>query len=319
MGRLSKRKRSLGETNNDGNNQVVNNTKRRIKNSECIHSQISQLEVTSVVETSPAIDVMDSLISNRELTVFSSLAFSKNVEPVYVAIEESCSYLAVIGNVNLIAISQIAIEYGQNTENRRKQLYCDFMVEIKKMLSNEQYLVTYEDWSRCFNAIFTNILVGKLQQCSSYVRGKESLVGFRGRVLNSKSDTLALTTFYNETKKAATYDVKDIMKILHLVLRDICHVDPSDGDALQLKCTENYSSLYLKSSLEHDFHTFVIEQLPPCSSFQESINNASTTKSSLQQMFAATAPETILLDTSQKHYKDTQVNVSFQFYLLLTN
>jgi hypothetical protein len=311
MERLNKRKRLLGKKNNYDNNHVVN-AKRRIENFDYWNngSQISHQEEKLVVETSPAIDTMESLISNRELSVFSSLEFSKNAEPVYVAVEEACSYLAVIGNVNLVEISHIAIEYGQNTENRRKQLYKDFMFEIKKMLSNEHYLVTYEDWSRCFNAIFTNILVGKLQQCSSYKRGKESLVGFRGRVLNSKSDTLALTTFYNETKKAATHDVKDIMKILHLVLKDSCQVDPNDVDVLQLKCTENYSSLYLKSSLEHDFQTFVIEQqLPSCSSFQGSNNNASVT--SLQQMYAATAPETILLDTSHKNYKDTQVNVSY--------
>ncbi len=254
------------------------------------------------------------IISDRELTLFSCLEFAHTSEPEYVALE-SCSILnkesiaTVIGNAKLVPLCLIAINYGQETENRRKLLYRDFMNEIKRLLENNLTVITYEDWSRCFNAIFTNILIGKLKQCSSYNIGTEIIVGFRSRHAYRKNDTLPLTNFYNATKKVATADVKDIMKMLHMVLQDSCCLkcDSPVNTPQLLVCREDYSSLYLQSSLEEHFHQFVTKNIP------FNINNtgvATVVNESFHHLLASTATEAILLDTSHAQYKDAQVEVT---------
>jgi hypothetical protein len=263
--------------------------------------------------TTPTDDSTEFLPTNKEITIYSSLAFSSDDSVEFVALNE-CPLRKDSGNLTILPmLCNIAIDYGHNTEIRRKELYSKFMLEIKNMLSNELIILTYEDWSNCFNTIFTSILIGKLQQCSSYMRNKEVVpVGFRFRTKINTADALQITNYYEAVKKTTIVDVKDIMKILHLVLRDSCCSEHNNiTNEFQLICREDYSSLYLESSLEQNFHGYVTAQISVANS------GLTTTGASFHQLLSATAPEAILLDTSHKKYQASQVTVISNVYLLL--
>lgn len=213
-------------------------------------------------------------------------------------------------NEELSEFSNIGKDYNDERELGRKQLYSRFMVEVKKMLLKKQnVLVTYENWAHCFNVVFSHILESKLQKCSSYSYGGVSVVGFRGKQVKKK-DNPALVSFFNAQKDNAEKDVKEIMKIINMVLRDCCMLQSrhaSDNDILV--CGEDYSSVYRERNAVHcEFQSFV----------EDSIDSGCTTSLiNLNALLEASQPEAILMAITNDAYSDAKLSVFNCFICIL--
>jgi hypothetical protein len=263
-------------------------------------------------ETLPEVATTITTISCLETSLYNSLEFSvtsdnKNFVALQDCTDPSKSISDYIGNLDLVDICTIAIEYGAERELQRKKLYRDLMLKIGELLKQKvNVLITYEDWYKCFNVVFTNVLVGKLKQCSNYQRGITVLGGFRSKFMDQKKDQAVLTDFYNKTKKNASEDVKDIMKVLHLVLKDISTPESLEHDSLHLVCREDYSSFYTASSKEGaEFRDFVIQTISNCSYNKDS----NIQSQNFKQLMNVTAAETMLLDINHKNYRESQLTV----------
>ncbi len=255
--------------------------------------------------------------SQLELTVFNSISFAKGSDHIFVALPESANNAAVmsdcIGNAEMVGMCDIAIRYAESLELARKQLYKSFMCEVIRLFSlaaatNDHFGITYEEWAKCFNVVFTSVLRCKLQTCSSYSRGGAPVLSFRNKVkIDHQQDTAHLAKHYKATKEAAAVDVKDIMRVLNLVLHDCCGSEDIDRVNTQgLLCKVDYSSLYKPSSVELEFSEFIVSKMA---------DNAKHILS-FGQLLLATEPEAILMETHHKLYNDERVTVSNTLHVL---
>ncbi len=157
-------------------------------------------------------------------------------------------------NTDLLPLCSIGFKFSDSMESGRKDLYCQFMNEIQKLLqNNSNTFISYNDWIACFNDIYSHILTSKLKNNSIYMRGTEEVIGFRSKKFR-KSDNTAIIMFYNLQKENAERDVREIMKILNMVLNDsrkLSYSGELNSKSVvsdNLTCFEDYSAVYKNSS-----------------------------------------------------------------------
>jgi hypothetical protein len=271
-----------------------------------VHAQSKR---SFVQQTDPDTDC--EMLNLLEQTVLNTVAFTNDENHSFVALSD-CNSLQhksnSIGNEQLAGLCDVALSYGATRELSRKNLYASFMGEVLRLFSlaataENNFCITYEDWSKCFNVIFTSVLLDKLKTCSEYKRGGETIVSFREKPLVSNQDSVSLTSHYKRTKAEASADVKDIMRILNLVLRDCCGEDDDVADSAELICTVDYSSIYKSSaSFEQEFCAFV----------NAKISGNANNIPSFKQLALATEPEAVLMETFNKVYNDERLTVSLR-------
>jgi precorrin-3B methylase len=197
-------------------------------------------------------------------------------------------------NADLSTLFVIGSDFSDASELRRMELYTNFMMEVERILQcNSNIFVSHNDWVNFFNGIFTHILTNKLKDCSSYYQGSEEVVGFRSKKIR-KSDNAPLISFFNEQKTSAEQDVKEIMKILNMVLKDSTKYGffsaASSAEMINddFSCFEDYSKLYKASTAFKEFDTFVKNTLAYSDPGTNMLVN-------LNQLMGATQPEAVLM------------------------
>jgi hypothetical protein len=249
-------------------------------------------------------------LDSQIISVVDSSAISFHKTITFASGDQSFAFLneehradIVRNNVKLNDFMQIAMDYNDERETSRKKLYMGFMFKVTELLqSHSNILITYEDWSNCFNVIFTHILDSKIKNNSSYSEGTTKVTEFRGTQVKNQ-DKPALVSFFKLQKLNAESDVREIMKVLNFVLRD-CSLRSSVGT--NLVCKEDYSSLYCQSCpIASDFRQFIAEQETGVSENSMAILN-------LNELLAATEPEAILVAiTYCSSYSAEKLSVCF--------
>jgi hypothetical protein len=239
------------------------------------------------------IDVqISTAVDNSEVSFHKTITFAPSDNSLsFLNLENSNRFIR--NNVHLAAFASIATDYNDERENARRALYFRFMSKVDLLLaSRENILITYEDWSDCFNYIFTHILDGKMVNCSSYSRGSAPIADFRGSQVK-KADNHVVLRLFKKQKLQAEQDVREIMNILNLVLRDCNFKSTIASDNNELACTEDYSSTYrLSCPVNKHFRAFI-------SDVQNNPDNNEMVILNLNALLDATEPEAILVVTTR--------------------
>lgn len=100
------------------------------------------------------------VVDNSAISFHKTITFASS-EHSFAFLNEEQRESFIRDNVELNDFFDIATSYNDERELLRKKLYMSFMLKVNELIrSHKNILITYEDWSNCFNVIFTHILKG---------------------------------------------------------------------------------------------------------------------------------------------------------------
>jgi hypothetical protein len=183
-------------------------------------------------------------------------------------------------------------EYGANSESLKHQLKTDILSALKLHLNpdldvNVVQIMSPEDWSHCFNEVYTHKLVQKLNNSIYRLNGVVQTHFNEKCVKNlSMGDQYVFSRHKDSIKLTVEQEIMEMRKIVHVAVGEFLGL-VVDQNCEGLICAETFSKLCLS-----EFRCYVAESVSASGGDLVAITN----------LFEATKSVVPLLNTGNKRY-----------------